>query len=287
MQDRSQRILGLSQKSYNEKVLSRFDMKGCSSGDTPIAKGDKFSLNQCPKTDLEIKEMQKIPYSSTIGSLMYAQVCTRPDIVFVVGLLGRYLSIPGLDHWKIVKRVMRYLQRMKDLMLTYRKSDSLEKIGYSDSDFAGCLDNRRSTSGYVFMLARGSISWKSVKQTLVATLTMVAEFMACFEASVNGIWLCNFVTRLHVVNGIERPLKLYYEIKSTILFSHNRSSVKEKHIDIKFLSLKEKVENGQVSIEHIRTNSILADPLTKGLSPKVFHEHTTHMGVGVFCNTLV
>ena len=94
LRDRSQGILGLSQKSYIEKVLSRFGMKDCSPGDTPVAKGDKFSLKQCPKTDLEIKEMQKIPYSSAIGSLMYAQVCTRPDIAFIVGLLGRYLSNP-------------------------------------------------------------------------------------------------------------------------------------------------------------------------------------------------
>ena len=288
LRDRSQGILGLSQKSYIEKVLSRFGMKGCASTDTPITKGDRFSLKQCPKTDLEIKEMQKIPYSSAIGSLMYAQVCTRPDIAFVVGLLGRYLSNPGLDHWKAAKRVMRYLQRTKDFMLTYRKSDSVEIIGYSDSDFAGCPDSRRSTSGYVFVLAGGAISWKSVKQTLVATSTMAAEFMACFEASIHGIWLRNFVTGLRVVSGIERPLKLYCDNKSAVLFSNNnRSSVKEKHIDIKFLSLKEKVQNGQISIEHIRTDSMLADPLTKGLPPKVFHEHTAHMGVGNFCSTLV
>ena len=173
-------------------------------------------------------------------------------------------------------------------MLTYRKSDSVEIIGYSDSDFAGCPDSRRSTSGYVFVLAGGAISWKSVKQTLVATSTMAAEFMACFEASIHGIWLRNFVTGLRVVSGIERPLKLYCDNKSAVLFSNNnRSSVKEKHIDIKFLSLKEKVQNGQISIEHIRTDSMLADPLAKGLPPKVFHEHTAHMGVGNFCSTLV
>ena len=86
-------------------------MNGCSSRDTPVAKGDKFSLGQCPKNDLEAKEMQKIPYASAVGSLMYAQVCRRPDIAFIVGVLGRYLSNPGMDHWKAVKRVMRYLQR--------------------------------------------------------------------------------------------------------------------------------------------------------------------------------
>ena len=130
-----------------------FGMQDCKPGDTPVSKGDKFSLCQCPKNDLETKEGQKIPYTSVVGSLMYAQVCTHPDIAYIVGMLGRYLSNQGLDHWKASKRVMRYLQRTKDFMLTYRKSDQLEIIGYSDSDFSGCQDSRRSTSGYIYMLA--------------------------------------------------------------------------------------------------------------------------------------
>ena len=98
LQDRSQGILRLSQKSSIDKVLKRFSMKDCSSLDTPVAKGDKFSLTQCPKNNLEIEEMQKIPYISVVGGLMYAQVCTRPDIAFIVGMLGRYMSNPGVDH---------------------------------------------------------------------------------------------------------------------------------------------------------------------------------------------
>ncbi|RVX07135.1 Retrovirus-related Pol polyprotein from transposon TNT 1-94 [Vitis vinifera] len=186
--DRSRGILGLSQKAYIDKVLSRFGMSNCAPGDTPVAKGDKFSLHQCPKNELEKKDMERFPYASVV-SLMYAQVCTRPDIAYIVGMLGRYLSNPGMDHWKKAKRVMRYLQRTKDYMLTYRRSSHLEIVGYSDSDFAGCLDSRRSTSGYIFMLAGGAVSWKSVKQTLIASSTMEAEFIACYEASNHGIWL--------------------------------------------------------------------------------------------------
>ena len=212
LRDRSQGILRLSQKSYIEKVLNRFGMKDCSSGDTPVAKGDKFSLTQCPKNNLEIEEMQKIPYASAVGSLMYAQVFTRPDIAFIVGMLGRYMSNPGVDHWKAAKRVMRYLKRTKDFMLTYRRSDSLEIFRYSNSNFAGCQDSKRSTSGYVFILAGGVISWSSAKQTLIASSTMAVEFIACYEASNHGIWLRNFVTGLRVVKGIERPLKLYLTI---------------------------------------------------------------------------
>ena len=278
--DRPRGIIGLSQKSYIETILKRFGMQDCKPGDTPVAKGDKFSLNQCPKNDFESKEMQKIPYASAVGSLMYAQVCTCPDIAYIVGMLGRYLSNPGMDHWKAAKRVMRYLQRTKDYMLTYRRSDQLEIIGYSDSDFVGCQDSRRSTSGYVYLLAGGAISWKSCKQTLIASSTMAAEFIACYEASNHGIWLRNFVTGLRILNGVERPLKMFCDNRSAVLYSNNnRSTVKSKHIDIKFLIVKERIQSGQLSIEHIGTNSMIADPLTKGVPPKVFHEHTAHMGV--------
>ena len=211
---------------------------------------------------------------------MYAQVCTRPDIAYIVGMLGRYLCNPGKDHWIAAKRVMRYLQRTKDYMLTYRKLDQLEIIGYSDSDFAGCRDSMKSTSGYIYLLAGGAISWKSVKQSIVASSTMAAEFVACYEASNHGIWLRNFVTGLRIMDGIERPLKLFCDNKSSLLYSNNnRSSTKSNFIDIKFLVIKERVQSGLISIEHIGTNSMIADPLTKGLPPKVFHKHTAHMGV--------
>jgi len=252
----------------------------CKSGDTPVAKGDKFSLNQCPKGNLKIEEMKKIPYASAVGSLMYAQVCTRPDIAYIVGVIGRYLSDPRMDHWKAAKKVMRYLKRTRGYMLTYRRSNQFEITRFSDSDFAGCQDSLKSTSGYIFMLAGGAVSWRSVKQTFTASSTMAVEFVACYEASNHGIWLRNFVTGLKVVKGIERPLKLYCDNKSAVLYSNNsRSSTKSKHIDIKFLVVKERVQSGQISIEHLGTNSMIANPLTKGLPPKVFHEHVAHMGV--------
>ncbi|XP_040864986.1 secreted RxLR effector protein 161-like [Glycine max] len=209
---------------------------------------------------------------------MYAQVCTRPDITFVVGVLGRYLSNPGMQHWKEAKHLIRYLKRTKGYMLTYQKSKILEIIGYLDFDFAGCQDSKRSTSGYIFMLAGGTISWKSAKQILIASSTMAVKFIACFKASNHGIWLRNFVTGLRVVDGIERPLKIYYDNNSAVLDSNNnRSATKSKFIDITFWIGKERVQNRQISIEHLRTNDMLVDPLTKGLVPKVFHEHTTHM----------
>jgi len=137
---------------------------------------------------------------------------------------------------------MRYLKRTKGYMLTYRRSDQLEIIGFSDSDFVRCQDSLKSTSGYIFMLAGGAVTWHSVKQTLTASSTMTTEFVACYEASNHVIWLRNFVTGLKIVEGIKIPLKLYCDNKSTVLYSnHNRSSTKSKHLNIKFLVVKERV----------------------------------------------
>ena len=116
--------------------------------------------------------MEKISYASVVGSLAYAQVCTCPNIMYIVGMLGIYLSNLEMDHWKATKRVLWYLQRTKDYIVNYQKLDHLEIVGYYDSDFAVCLDNRRSTSSYIYMLAEGNVLWKSVKQTLIAFSTI-------------------------------------------------------------------------------------------------------------------
>ncbi|GMP70897.1 hypothetical protein CsSME_00029533 [Camellia sinensis var. sinensis] len=148
---------------------------------------NKFSLNQSPQNDLEKEQMKNIPYASAVGSLMYAKVCTIPDIGFVVGMLGRYQSNPGLEHWKAAKKVMRYLQGTKDYKLTYRHADSLEVIGYSNLDFAGCSDTRRSTSRYIFLLTGGVVSWRSIKQSITTSSTMQAKFVACYEATTQAL----------------------------------------------------------------------------------------------------
>ena len=131
--------------------------------------------------------MKAVPYASAAKSLQYAQVCTRPDLAFVTGLLGRFQSNPGIEHWKLVKEVLCYLQGTKSIMMTYRRSDSLHIVGYSYYDYAG--DNRKSMSGYVFTLAGEAISWKSSKQTVTTSSTMYAEFVACYEATGQVNWL--------------------------------------------------------------------------------------------------
>ncbi|GJR61813.1 putative zinc finger, CCHC-type containing protein [Tanacetum coccineum] len=134
--DRANGKLGLSQKAYIERVLNRFNMQHCSPTVAPVIKGDVFGSHQCPKTEAEYEEMKRIPYASVVGSLTYAQVCTRPDIAYICGMLGRFQSNPGLLHWKAAKKVLRYLQGTKEYKLTYTRSDNLEVIRYSDSDFA-------------------------------------------------------------------------------------------------------------------------------------------------------
>ena len=261
--DRSQGLLSLSQEGYINKILKRYKMEKCSAGITPIQKGDKFSKMQCPKNELERKEMERIPYASVVGSLNYVQTCTRPDINFAVGMLGRYQSNPGMDHWKAAKKVLRYLQGTKENMLTYRRSDQLEVIGYSDSDYAGCVDSRKSTFGYLFLLAGGAISWKSGKQSVIATSTMEAEFVACFEATIHALWLRNFISGLRIVDTIAKPLRIYCDNSAAVFFSKNdKYSKGAKHMELKYLSVKEEVQKQRVSFEHIRTDMMVADPLT-------------------------
>ena len=278
--DRSRGILGLSQETYINKILERFRMKDCSPSVAPIMKGNKLSLNQCPKNDLENESMKNIPYASVVGSLMYAQVCTRPDIAYAVGVLGRYQSNPGVDHWRAAKKVMRYLQGTKDYMLMYRQTDNLDLVGYSDADFAGCVDSRKSTYGYIFIMAGGAVSWRSVKQTLIATSTMEAEFVSCFQATSQGVWLKSFISGLRVMDSISRPLKIFCDNSAAVfLAKNNKSGSRSKHINIKYLAIREHVKEKKVVIEHISTELMIADPLTKGMPPMKFKDHVDRMGI--------
>ncbi|XP_057958549.1 secreted RxLR effector protein 161-like [Malania oleifera] len=224
--------------------------------------------------------MKDVPYASVVGSLMYAQTCTRPNISFAVGMLRRYQSNPGMIHWKAAKKVLRYLQGMKDYKLMYRRSDHLEVVGYSDSDFTGCADTRKSTFGYVYLLAEGAISWKSAKQSIIAASTMEGEFVACFEATIQANWLWNFISGLGIVDSIAKLLKIYCDNSAAVSFSKNdKYSKGAKYMEFKYFVVKEDVQKQEVLIEHISTNCMIADPLTKGLSPKTFIGHVEKMGI--------
>ena len=127
-------------------------------------------------------------------------------------------------------------------MLTYQRTDTLGLVCFSDSDYVGCVNDKKSTSYHIFMMVEGGVSWKSVKQTLIASSTMEVEFVVCYEATCHAIWLQNFILALEVVHSISRPLKSFCDNSVVVSFSRNpRSTSHLKHIDVKFFFVKEEV----------------------------------------------
>ena len=143
-------------------------------------------------------------YASAVGSLMYAMLCTRPDICYAVGVVSRFQSNPGLNHWIAVKHILKYLRRTRDYMLVY-SSDDLKIQGYTDSDFQGDRDSRKSTSGSVFTLGGAAVVWRSVKQSSIADSTMEAEYIAASKVAKEAVWLKNFLSDMEVVPNMDNP----------------------------------------------------------------------------------
>ena len=181
--DRAKRIIGLSQKLYIEKMLKRFNMENSKRGLLPFMHGLHLSKEMGPKTDEERQRMRNVPYASAIGSLMYAMLCTRPDIAYAVSVTSRYQADPRERHWSTVKSILKYLRRTKDLILSYGCSEELNIQGYTDSDFQSDIDDRKSTSGFIFICNGGAVSWKSSKQATTADSTTEAEYIAVSEAA--------------------------------------------------------------------------------------------------------
>ena len=198
----------MSQAVYIDKILARFSMENFKTGLLPFRHGITFSKDQSPKTSKEIERMRRVPYAEAVGSLMYVMLCTRPDICFAVGMVSRYQSNPGPEHWTAVKHIMKYLKRTKNYMLVY-SGDELILVGYTNSDFFSDKDFRKSTSGYVFTLGSGAISWMSVKQSCITDSITKAEYVATSEAAKEAIWLCKFLRNLEVVPVVTAPLKLF------------------------------------------------------------------------------
>lgn len=149
--DRKNGKLWLSQERYIEKVLERFNMSKAKPVGTPLANHFKLSSKQSPASEKEKIEMKNVPYASAVGSLMYAMVCTRPDIAYAAGVVSRFLSNPGKDHWAAVKWILRYLRGTSKMCLCFGNGKPLLE-GYTDADMAGDVDSRKSTSGYLINL---------------------------------------------------------------------------------------------------------------------------------------
>jgi hypothetical protein len=151
-------------------------------------------------------------------------------------------------------------------------------VGSSDSDFTGCLDTEKSTSGYIFTLANGVISWKSFKQTITTSSTIYAEFVACYEVTRQAEWLKKFIPGLGVVDSIKKPLKIYCDNEPAVqYFYNNKKSGAYKHINIKYYVVREKIQDHTISLEHISIKQMLVDPFIKDLPPNVFKEHVANM----------
>ena len=225
--------------------------------------------------------MSKIPYASAIGSIMYAMVCTRPDVSYALSITSRYQSDPGESHWTAVKNILKYLRRTKDAFLIYGGLESeLVVNGYTDASFQSDIDDYRSQSGFVFCLNGGAISWKSSKQETVADSTTEAEYIAASDAAKEAVWIKKFITGLDVVPSISNPVDLYCDNNGAIAQAKEpRQHQKSKHILRRFHLIREIIDRGDVKICRVSTNDNIADPLTKSLPQSKHDGHTRSLGL--------
>lgn len=286
--DRSKRLIGLSQSTYIGKVLERFNMQDSKRGFLPMSHGISLSESQCPKTREQRDRMSGIPYASAIGSIMYAMLCTRPDVSFALSMTSRFQKDPGEDHWTAVKNILKYLRRTKDLILVYGGEEHLAVTGYCDASFQTDRDDSRSQTGYIYSLNGGAICWKSSKQSSTADSTVEAEYMAACEAGKMGVWIREFIDELGVVPSIVEPVELYCDNTGAIANAKDhRSSKRTMHIKRKYHLIRELVEQGDIKMCKVGTDSNTADPLTKPL-PLVKHErHVRAMGIRVMRDWLL
>ena len=156
--DKSQWLLSLSQNGYIDKVIKRFSMQDSKRGFLPMSHGIKLSKSQCPTTKDERERIDKIPYASTIGSIMYAMLCTRPDVSYALSMTSRFQSDPGECHWIAVKNILKYLRRTKDIFFIHGGQEGdLVISGYTNAIFQSDLDDFRSQSSFVFCLNGGVV----------------------------------------------------------------------------------------------------------------------------------
>ncbi|KAK8701269.1 hypothetical protein V6N13_019659 [Hibiscus sabdariffa] len=278
--DRSRRLLGLSQITYIDKVLKRFNMEASKKRFLPMTHGISLSKEMCPSTSQERERMSQIPYASAIGSIMYAMICTRPDLSYALSMTSRYQANPGEGHWVAVKNILKCLRRTKDVFLVYGGEEQLSIKGYTDASFQTDKDDSRSQSGFVFRLNGGAISWKSSKQDTVADSTTEAEYIAASEAAKEAVWIKKFVTELGVVPSISDALDLYCDNNGAIAQEKEpRSHQRSKHILRRFHLIREIVDRGDVEICKVHTDDNIADPLTKPLSQQKHDRHTESLGI--------
>ncbi|XP_050232866.1 secreted RxLR effector protein 161-like [Mercurialis annua] len=212
-----------------------------------------------------------------VGSLMYL-TATRPDLAFVVSLISRYMERPTELHQQAVKRVLRYIKGTTELGIFYKRGGEEKLVAYSDSDYAGDVEDRKSTSGYVFLLSSGVVAWSSKKQPVVTLSTTEAEFIAAASCACQSIWMRRILEKL----GLQQS-------KCTDVFCDNSSTIKlsknpvmhgrSKHIDVRFHFLRDLTMDGVVKLEYCGSKDQLADIMTKPLTLEVFERLRELLGV--------
>eukprot|EP00253_Pinus_taeda_P007176 PITA_07176 len=238
----------------------------------PIPVGVRLSSEQCPKRQQEEEDMSYFPYASVVGSLMYAMVCIRPNIAHVVGVLSKFMSKLEKEHWTIVKRVFRYLCGTSDYGLCYQGRPGLDRVldicGFVDVDWAGDLDQRRSTSGYVFNLFGGTVSWMSKKQFVVALSITKEEYMVGTDARKQVVWLQRLCSSMGLVQG---AIRIDCDSQSAIFLAKNPAyHSKTKHIDVQYQFVRDMIEDNKVLLVKVDTLKNIVDALTKFVSFEKF-----------------
>jgi hypothetical protein len=271
VRDRSIRSLWLGQPRYVQSMLEQFNLVGCKSRVAPLDTGTQL------RKDGELLDADT-PYSALVGSLLYLATSTRPDISHAVGMLSRFVSSPRVEHWNAAKSVLRYLAGTPNMGLLY--GDRTQPfVGYTDSDFAGDTDERRSTSGFVFMYGGAAVAWRSKLQSIVATSTCEAELVAAAQAVKEALHFGKLLTDLC---GVYRPITVCVDNQPAIVLlrnpaagAHNRT----KHVDICYHFARHRVAIGDVRIEYIATTQMVADVFPKQLSGPVFRTHRSNLGL--------
>jgi hypothetical protein len=232
-------------------------MDGCNPVDLPATPGSFLSKYSNPEKAI------KVPFKEATGSLMYLMLSTRPDIAFAVNKISQFCENPQQAHWNAVRRIFSYLQGTRNYGLRYGPSITIP-TGYSDSDYAGDSDTRKSTSGFVFTLNGGTVAWSSRRQQCVSTSTTEAEYVAASEAAKESVWLRRLL--MEIVPEWKQPLLLMCDNISSIELTRSpKFHQRTKHIDVRFHFVREQQEAKEIDVKYIRTADQLADPFTKPL----------------------
>ena len=255
----SKNEIQIHQRQYIANILQRFGMDDAYPTHTPADASVRLV-----KDDGVSEKADKTMFRQIVGSLQYAVSGTRPDIAYAVNTVARFSSYPSQAHLTAAKRILRYLKGTIDLTLTYVKTDSDSVVGYSDADWAGDQDSRKSTSGNLFMLGSGAISWSSREQTSVALSTVEAEYIALCLATQEVAWIRQLLDELD-----QKPLKptvMNEDNQGAISVAHNPVNHKRtKHIDIKYHYVPEAVVNKAIELAYCPTKEMLADVLMKAI----------------------